>query len=132
MMKLPYQKTQRKAISQWAGAGIARARVQAGLTQDDVAHALDIGIEAVSRLERGVVDPGVSRLAELSELFDCDLTELLAPSSVRPIDQAIAISQEISTLPVEDRDAVVEMVRQLVQLLGRKPKPKPKRQTDKG
>lgn len=129
-LPLPFPKAKRNTIAQWAGAGIARARVHAGMTQDDVAHALDIGIEAVSRLERGVVDPGVSRLVELSVLFDRDLTQLLAPSSVRPNDQAIAISQEIATLSEKDRDAVVEIVRQVVRLLGSKAKPK--RQAERG
>jgi transcriptional regulator with XRE-family HTH domain len=42
-----------------------------------VAEHLSIGLEAVSRMERGLVVPTIVRLAELAQLFDCDIAELL-------------------------------------------------------
>jgi transcriptional regulator with XRE-family HTH domain len=128
-MKLPLNTAQRKQVAQAAGAGIARLRARAGLTQENVAESLGIGIEAVSRLERGVVDPSVSRLVELAELFGCGMDELLLPGSSRPRDQAMAISQEIAGLPPKDREALVQIVRQLVEMLRSK---QPKRHADKG
>ena len=128
-MKLPLTSAQRKQVAQAAGAGIARVRARSGLTQENVAEALGIGIEAVSRLERGVVDPSVSRLVELAELFGCGMEELLLPGSSRPADQAMAIAQEIGGLPPKDREALVQIVRHLVELLRAK---QPKRHADKG
>ncbi len=128
-MKLPLNAIQRKQVAQAAGAGIARLRARAGLTQENVAESLGIGIEAVSRLERGVVDPSVSRLVELAELFGCGMDELLLPGSSRPRDQAMAIAQEIAGLPPKDREALVQIVRQLVEMLRSK---QPKRHADKG
>jgi transcriptional regulator with XRE-family HTH domain len=128
-MKLPLDKAESKAVSRAAGAGIARMRARAGLTQEGVAESLGIGIEAVSRLERGVIEPGVIRLVELAELFGCGVAELLVPASSRVFDQASAIAQEISGLPAKDRDALVAIVRHLAELLRSK---QGKRQTDKG
>jgi len=127
-MKLPLDKAQSKAVSRAAGAGIARMRARAGMTQEGVAEALGIGIEAVSRLERGVIEPGVARLVELAELFGCGVAELLIPASSRAIDQASAIAQEIAGLPPKEREALVAVVRQLVELL----RSKGKRHADKG
>jgi transcriptional regulator with XRE-family HTH domain len=128
-MKLPLSAAQRKQVSQAAGAGIARMRARAGFTQQDVAEALDLGIEAVSRLERGVVDPSVSRLVELAELFGCGMQELLLPASGRADDQAIAIARDIAGLPPRDREALAAVVRQLADLLRSK---RSKRHADKG
>jgi transcriptional regulator with XRE-family HTH domain len=120
-MKLPLDKAQSKAVSQAAGAGIARMRARAGMTQEGVAEALGMGVEAVSRLERGVIEPGVARLVELAELFGCGVSELLIPSSARAADQASAIAQIISGLAPKDREAIVEVVRQIADLLCKKP-----------
>jgi transcriptional regulator with XRE-family HTH domain len=52
-----------------------------------------VGNEAVSRIERGVVIPNMSRLIEFATIFNCEATELLTEASSRPDDQAIRISQ---------------------------------------
>ena len=127
-MKRPLTKAQRSAICQAAGAGIARMRARAGLTQDEVAEALGVGPEAVSRIERGVVDPGISRIVELAELFRCGVDELLISASGRHQEQAAEIAEELAKLPAKEREAVAAIVRQLGELL----RPKAKRQVDKG
>lgn len=124
-MKLPLDKTARKFIAQSAGVGIARMRARAGLSQEDVATALEIGSEAVSRLERGVSEPTVSRLVELAELFGCGIEDLLLPGSGREADRASAIAREIAGLAPKDRETVMGMVKQLADALrprtGRRP-----------
>ena len=75
------------------------------------------------------MDASVSRLVELAELFGCGMAELLLPGSSRPTDQAMAIAQEIGGLPPKDHEALVQIVRHLVELLSPKPT---KRHADKG
>ena len=116
-MKLPLTKDQRKSISKAAGAGISAMRARAGMTQEDVAEALGIGVEAVSRLERGVVDPGVPRLVELAHLFDCGVAELLMGASPRAVDQVGLIAQDIANLPAKEREAIAAIVKQIAALL---------------
>ena len=62
-----------EALAKSVGKAIGRQRQQAGLTQEQVAEHLKIGMEAVSRMERGLVVPTVVRLAELAQLFGCEL-----------------------------------------------------------
>lgn len=100
-----------KTISLTVGAAIASRRVQAGLTQEEVAESLGIGNEAVSRLERGVVLPSIPRLSELAELFDCRLDELLLMSSDRKTDQAAALESLLDGLSADNRDFVVQQAR---------------------
>jgi transcriptional regulator with XRE-family HTH domain len=89
---------------------IKRCRDKASLTQDDVAEKLDIGLEAVSRIERGITIPTITRLAELADIFNCTLEDIIGNSSPRTQDQADYIAKLLTTLPTEDRQMVVEVV----------------------
>ena len=75
------------------GRALAKKRESCNLTQEQVSEALQIGTEAVSRMERGITMPTVQRLAELAEIYGCGIDELLIASSNRTSDQAERISQ---------------------------------------
>lgn len=96
---------------------IKLCRERTGLTQDQVGELLDIGAEAVSRIERGVSVPTLTRLAELADIFRCPIEDLLGTSSTREEDQAGYISKLIATLPTEDRTMVVEVVQKICERL---------------
>lgn len=96
------------------GKAIGRQRQQAGLTQEKVAEHLDIGMEAVSRMERGKVVPTVVRLAELAQLFECELADFLRETSNRPTEQGIVLSQQLAKLDTADRELVLEVLDKLV------------------
>ena len=99
------------------GRAIARQRVRAELTQEEVAARLGIGNEAVSRIERGIVMPNVMRLLECAEIFGCDLVELLTEASHRPQDQALRMAALLAPLNDVDRHFVLDMVERLVERL---------------
>ena len=101
-------------LAKSVGKAIGRQRQQAGLTQDQVAEHLDIGMEAASRMERGKVVPTVVRLAELAQLFECELADFLRETSTRPTEQGIVLSQQLAKLDTEDRALVLEVVDKLV------------------
>lgn len=102
------------------GRAIARNRVAAGLTQEQVAEQLGIGNEAVSRVERGLVMPNVARLVELADVFDCDITDLLTEVSGRPSDQARHIARLLSGVSSKDREMIVEIVERLTARFARR------------
>jgi transcriptional regulator with XRE-family HTH domain len=120
-MKLPFEKNQRMRVARAAGSAVADMRARAGMTQENVAEALGVGTDAVSRMERGVIELGVVRLVEFAELFGCGVAELLIPASERPGDQAAVIAAELADLSAKDRAGVVAMVRQLAEMLRGKP-----------
>ncbi|MBF4798359.1 MULTISPECIES: helix-turn-helix domain-containing protein [Aeromonas] len=101
-------------LAKSVGKAIGRQRQQAGLTQEQVAEHLDIGMEAVSRMERGKVVPTVVRLAELAQLFECELADFLRETSNRPTEQGIVLSQQLAKLKAADRELVLEVVDKLV------------------
>jgi transcriptional regulator with XRE-family HTH domain len=99
------------------GRTLALRRQASGLTQDQVAEALEIGTEAVSRMERGLTIPTVQRLAELADVYGCGIDELLIACSNRTSDQTERISQILQTLPEEDRTMIVEVVQKIAERL---------------
>lgn len=87
-----------RQIASAVGACIARRRQEAGFTQEEAAAELDIGNEAVSRMERGVAAPTLGRLFEFADLYGCRVDELLLEASDRDTDQAAAIAHQIAGL----------------------------------
>lgn len=99
---------------------IAEKRVAAQLTQENVAEQLGIGMEAVSRIERGLVIPNVLRLAELAGIFNCRTDELLEGTSLNLPDQAAHLASLLKPLSEADRKLVIDMLTVLVTRLGKK------------
>lgn len=107
----------RSEVAKSVGKAIADHRQNANLTQEEVAEKLDIGHDAVSRMERGLIVPNVVRLIELADIFHCDVTDLLLRGSVRPSDQANFLSKSLAELNAQDRELVMQMFNTLTKRL---------------
>ncbi|KVW05802.1 DNA-binding protein [Burkholderia cepacia] len=105
---------QKAALVRAVGQAIASRRVAAGLSQERVAEALGITREAVSRMETGVAVPSVVRLAELAEIYQCGIEELLTDASNRKVDQARKIVDLLDGLTDDKRAMLVGVIKQLV------------------
>ncbi|MBU4626641.1 helix-turn-helix transcriptional regulator [Pseudomonas fluorescens] len=112
-------KTDQKGLAEAIGRAIARQRMRAGLTQEEVAERLGVGNEAVSRIERGIVIPNIIRLFDFASIFGCEATELLSESSPLPDDQASRLSQLLVALNQSDRQLLVEVIDRLSERLAR-------------
>ncbi|MBO1111834.1 helix-turn-helix domain-containing protein [Bordetella petrii] len=112
-------KSDADGLAEVVGKAIAKRRVACELTQEQVAERLGIGVEAVSRIERGVALPTVVRLSELAEIFKCNIAELVTETSSRAADQAVHLTGLLSKLGSADRALVVEIVETLTARLGK-------------
>ena len=59
------------------GRKIRSLREQAGLTQEDVAEAMDVSRQAVSKWEANLSRPSAENLIRLAHLLNVDLAELI-------------------------------------------------------
>lgn len=59
---------------------LAAARVNAGMTQEDVAKALNVGKQTVVNWEKGNSEPKMSQSRELSALYNMPLDYIFLPS----------------------------------------------------
>ena len=112
------QKNKARSIARAVGKAIARKRLEKGLTQEKVAEKLNIGYEAVSRIERGTVVPNIVRLVELAEIFGCGTDELLTDAALSPADDAHRIQALFEPLSEQDRAFLMDMMVSLAEKLG--------------
>lgn len=59
---------------------LAAARVNAGLSQDEVAKSLHIAKQTIVNWEKGLSEPKMSQARELSELYNMPLDNIFLPS----------------------------------------------------
>lgn len=58
---------------------LAAARVNAGLTQDDVAKLMRIGNKTIINWEKGVVEPSLASLTMLSQIYGIPIDNIFLP-----------------------------------------------------
>jgi transcriptional regulator with XRE-family HTH domain len=95
------------------GKAIAAQRLAKGLTQEQVAFALDVETESISRFERGAVLPPLGRLVELADVFGVPVEYLIRSGSTRALDQAMEIADSLGRLSPEDRSWVSTWVNEI-------------------
>lgn len=101
-------------LIQTIGQAIAKYRQASGLTQAQLAEILGISNDAVSRMERGKTIPTVLRLLELSEIFHCEVADLVTETSNRSTDQAKVIEKLLQQLDSQQRSELVYLIERLV------------------
>ena len=109
-----------KKIAMDVGASIRARRLSAGMSQDQLAERLEVGPEAVSRMERGVVMPTIPRLVELANVLNCQVEAFIPIASGSTQSGANEIAQLLQPLDKNDMRFVVEMIQNLCIHLGRK------------
>lgn len=105
---------EKTALIKAVGQAIAARRNEARLSQESVAEALGITREALSRIETGAAVPSVLRLAELAEVLDCELGALIVEASNRKLDQAQHLAELLDDLPLEQREILMSVVKQII------------------
>jgi transcriptional regulator with XRE-family HTH domain len=104
-------------FSKHVGEAIAKTRLGKGLTQEQVAVAIGVEQETISRFERGATLPTLSRLMDIAELLGVSLDSLVRAGSSRPMDVAIDLVVMLSRLNENDRQWVREFIAQLCEKL---------------
>jgi transcriptional regulator with XRE-family HTH domain len=105
------------ALAKKVGKSIAYKRKVIRLTQDDLAQKLGLGIEAISRMERGQIMPSIPRLVEVAEALECPVPDLLLLASERAMDYSVQFAEKLRQLHPEDRDMLLEIVNRLARRL---------------
>lgn len=101
-------------VMQTIGRAIAKYRQASGLTQAQLAEILGIGNDAVSRMERGTTIPTITRLLELSEIFQCEIADLVTDTSYRAIDQARALEKLLDQLEDVERAELLSLIEKMI------------------
>ncbi len=85
------------------GRAIARQRKKRGFTQDELAGKVGVDAETISRIERGVTLPSLSRLDQLAKALEIGIAELLGQSSQIHGDQMRRLAEIMGELRPAER-----------------------------
>ncbi len=73
------KKARRNSIT--LGENIRRKRTEQNISQEELAERLDISRQSISKWETGLSEPSTKNLTQLSVIFQCELSELMAESA---------------------------------------------------
>lgn len=89
------------------GGNIKSARTLVGLTQGQLAEALDVENVTISRIETGAQMPSIERLDEISKVLKVSLTALIADPNERSAVSDMLVNV-IADLPQREKKFVYE------------------------
>ena len=98
------------------GIKIRLLRHQRGWSQEDVAKRLDISIPAFSKIETGITDINLSRLEQISILFEMSVVQLL---TFNDLEQENKYNSELDTMTkkLSDRETeVIDLQKKVIEL----------------
>ncbi|WP_448697963.1 helix-turn-helix domain-containing protein [Mucilaginibacter sp. AW1-3] len=98
------------------GKKIRLLRHQRGWSQEDVAKRLDISIPAFSKIETGITDINLSRLEQISILFEMSVVQLL---TFNDAEQEQKYNSELDSISkkLSDREAeVIDLQKKVIEL----------------
>lgn len=90
------------------GAFIRRQRKAVGMTQQDLADAIQMNNRSISDWERGVTIPGRNALRRLARAFRIDINEI---TSYLTDDQLAQIDAIIEETPLDELSVILEEIR---------------------
>lgn len=107
-------------IAQRIGKNAADARKTQRRTQAEVAEKLGIDTVSLSRIERGVVAPGLATLEALADELSIPLSQLFDGASTRSATVVDSIAGKIDSLNEADRIFLLNQLNAWVEKLGEK------------
>ena len=97
------------------GKRIKAARERAGMTQDDLAAAVDYSVDHMSVVERGVKAPKLDKLTAIANVLGVGTDELLQDSlNAATKLQATVLSERLKSLPLETQRKVMNFLDSLI------------------
>ena len=97
------------------GKKIRLLRHQRSWSQEDVAKRLGISIPAFSKIETGITDVNLSRLTQISKLFDMSLVQLLAYEDAIDIEEKEKIEDYKEQLRLREKE-VIDLQKKIIKL----------------
>ncbi len=91
------------------GTMILRLRKEHGMTQEQLANALGISFQAVSKWENGISSPDLSTLPLLADLFSVSVDQLLGRQPLEDSDFSNELPAVMAPDPVPDEDYPVSI-----------------------
>lgn len=100
-------------IAKQLGATIGEKRRSLGLTQAQLAEKLDIGQDALSRMEKGKISPKLTRLPDIAAALGCPVAELFRTGTDGDEETIAQIAEMIKSFSPEKKSTVADIVKKI-------------------
>ena len=84
------------------------------MTQAQVAEALGISVDAISRMERGTISLNLPKLMQFAQLFKCKLSDFVIESSPIIDEQLQYLAKIIEPLDINQRNHLIKIIESMV------------------
>lgn len=118
-----------------ANQGIERLRKIKKLSREEMAHQLDISVEAYRKIENGTTKLSLDRLSQICDILETDIMHILNPEIINynineVKDKAIGVNKinHVQDKPIEERLSQLEESVRLLTILVHKQLGEPKSQ----
>lgn len=106
------------------GKKIRLLRHQKGWSQEDVAKQLDISIPAFSKIETGITDINLSRLEQISKLYEMSVVQLLTFNDTEQEQKSASEIESMQKKLVEREAELIDLQKKVIELYEELRKPK--------
>lgn len=104
----------RENLSVVLGNAIMKRRQRKGLTQIEFAELLGIEQHSLSRMEKGIIAPKMSRLQEIADYLECSVADLFRQTDSPSYAKAQELCYLLDEIPPEMQDVVLELIENTV------------------
>ena len=112
--------TVRQELAKTIGQAIAHWRSVHGMTQEEVANALDVDPMTVSRFERGITLPSLVTLQKISVVFGIPMARMLDDGPVADSDTTHLFASLMNALDPDEQAFFLETLKRYRSLAWRK------------
>lgn len=92
------------------GKNIAKQRKKIKLSQKELAQCLDITVNAIIRMEKGLIAPKMSRIQELANALNCSVITLFTNENQTISPYADTINSLFNSLSVDEQKNLAEIM----------------------
>lgn len=117
-MKKPSNK--KEPLVHLVGANIRKYRLDAGLTQQSLAQALDTEVETISRYERGLYAPPIEQIEYIALVLKIAPWVLLASTEDEPRAKKTVLENQMERLSNEDAVTLTKIIKTYVDAHGKR------------
>ncbi len=108
-----------KELAQVVGENITARRKKLGISQKELALAVDVTQDAMVRMEKGRIAPKMTRLQQIAEALKCPVAYLFRTHDELTEERAATIAELMHGLPEDGQEALVDLVAMAAKVMKR-------------
>ena len=99
------------------GKRIRYYRIKKGFTQEQLAFDIETSASYLSNIERAVKKPSLQKVAQIAEILDISVEDLISPPHAPPVSDMADLGKLVVLCPESDRDRLLKSLYEIINIL---------------